>query len=130
MISVENWSRRWYAETEVRENRRIDMWQTVWGIALTLLVVGTCSDIRASDTPDGRPAVSGRVERALTKEEIEVQRLKKEVDEMRRQIKERDERAEARMPIENRGDPATILKRLQEYRRLMEQTIPLGPYRR
>jgi septal ring factor EnvC (AmiA/AmiB activator) len=125
----------------------------VWVLVAMLVAAGMSGLNRASDTLDGRAAVSGRVEQPLTKEQEQQQRemkavkdkLKKteedrrkktkefddatnEVDKIRRQIQQEKEQMEALL-IDNQSFPTAVLKKWHKDRAMRKQTIRLGPFR-
>ncbi len=90
-----------------------------------------CGEIRASDTPDGRPAVSGQVERRPTKEEIQRQRdlkahqewLQKMDDDVRRLRKQLEDLNKER--DEMRGQFEKTKKQIEDLK-MHRDSIPLG----
>src|SRR5262245_17884204 len=105
----------------------------LWTLALIPLVTWTCATCRASDTPDGRPAVSGAVERAPTQEEVQRQSELKAKQEWLKKVDEDQKKFKKQLDDLNKEIDA-LRRQFEESERWLSDlknqlTVPLGPFR-
>jgi len=105
----------------------------LWTLALIPVVTWTCATCRASDTPEGRPAVSGVVERAPTQEEVQRQRELKAQQEWLKKVDEDQQKFKKQLDDLNK-EIDELSRQFEESERWLrdlkfQMTVPLGPFR-